>query len=144
MRAESVRVDLKQIHTPLWSLSQLVSEPLLDCSCLSRLFSFLTESAWRPHRPRPAAPESGSGKAAARAYVMADPLDCAASRLRQPRARHECCRTRLGLSGAARHATPGSGRGCPLHRRGSRVTPQGRPWICAAAADVPERRSTEC
>ena len=45
--------------------------------------------------PRPAAPESGSGKAAARAYVMADPLDCAASRLRQPRARHEWYRTRI-------------------------------------------------
>ena len=28
---------------------------------------------------------------------MADPLDCAASRLRQPHARHECCRTRIAL-----------------------------------------------
>ena len=50
----------------------------------------------------------------------------------------------FALSGAARRAAPGSGRGCPLHRRGSRVTPRGRPWVCAAAADVYERRSTEC
>ena len=48
------------------------------------------------------------------------------------------------LSGAARRAAPGSGRGCPLHRRGSRVSRLGRPWVCAAAADVYERRSTEC
>ena len=48
----------------------------------------------------------------------------------------------FALSGAARRAAPGSGRGCPLHRRGSRVTPRGRPWVCAAAADVYERRST--
>ena len=34
--------------------------------------------------------------------------------------------------------------GCPLHRRGSRVPRLGRPWVCAAAADVYERRSTEC
>ena len=50
----------------------------------------------------------------------------------------------FALSGAARRAAPGSGRGCPLHRRGSRVPRRGRPWVCAAAADVYERRSTEC
>ena len=48
----------------------------------------------------------------------------------------------FALSGAARRAAPGSGRGCPLHRRGSRVSRLGRPWVCAAAADVYERRST--